>query len=422
MSHSHKYSNELTKESSPYLLQHAHNPVNWVAWSKEAFELAQREKKLVLISVGYSSCHWCHVMEKESFESEEVAKYMNEHFVCIKVDREERPDVDAIYMKALQMMTGQGGWPLNIVCLPDGRPIWGATYVNKTNWMESLRQLAHLFQNNPEKVIEYAEKMKEGLNALGLVSNKSLSDEFPFENIHLHIEKWKKSFDLEFGGYSRAPKFMMPTNYEFLLKYGYQTQNQELLSFVDLTLTKMAYGGLFDTVDGGFSRYSVAILSAFALNPLFNDVFVQVGVVKFSLEMPIILLLPIPFMAFGLGGLFTLMMSMTADVCDLDELKNGLPRREGTFGAIYWWMVKIGQSIALALGGLVLSLVGFDAKSTIQAAETMHNLRIADIIIPSFTAALAVLIMWNYSLNEDRVSNIKKELEARRALKNQSNS
>lgn len=151
---------------------------------------------------------------------------------------------------------------------------------------------------------------------------------------------------------------------------------------------------------------------------LFNDVVLQVGVVKFSLEMPLILLLPIPFMAFGLGGLFTLMMSMTADVCDLDELRNGLPRREGTFGAMYWWMVKIGQSIALALGGLVLSMVGFDAKSSIQAAQTMHDLRIADIIIPSVTAALAVLIMWNYSLNEDRVSNIKKELEARRAEKN----
>jgi glycoside/pentoside/hexuronide:cation symporter, GPH family len=148
---------------------------------------------------------------------------------------------------------------------------------------------------------------------------------------------------------------------------------------------------------------------------LFNDVILQVGVVKFSLELPLILLLPIPFMAFGLGGLFTLMMSMTADVCDLDELRNGLPRREGTFGAMYWWMVKIGQSIALALGGLVLSLVGFDAKSSIQAVETMHNLRIADIVIPSLTAGIAVLIMWNYSLNEDRVSKIKKELEERRA-------
>ena len=151
---------------------------------------------------------------------------------------------------------------------------------------------------------------------------------------------------------------------------------------------------------------------------LFNDVVLQIGVVKFSLEMPIILLLPIPFMAFGLGGLFTLMMSMTADVCDLDELKNGLPRREGTFGAVYWWMVKIGQSIALALGGLVLSLVGFDAGSATQTLETMNDLRLADIIIPSLTAGLAVWVMWNYSLNEDRVVKIKKELIERRALKN----
>lgn len=151
---------------------------------------------------------------------------------------------------------------------------------------------------------------------------------------------------------------------------------------------------------------------------LFNDVVLQIGVVKFSLEMPIILLLPIPFMAFGLGGLFTLMMSMTADVCDLDELKNGLPRREGTFGAVYWWMVKIGQSIALALGGLVLSLVGFDAGGATQTLVTMNDLRLADIIIPSLTAGLAVWVMWNYSLNEDRVVKIKKELIERRALKN----
>jgi len=151
---------------------------------------------------------------------------------------------------------------------------------------------------------------------------------------------------------------------------------------------------------------------------LFNDVFVQVGVVKFSLEMPIILLLPIPFMAFGLGGLFTLMMSMTADVCDLDELQNGLPRREGTFGAIYWWSVKIGQSIALALGGLVLSLVGFDAGSATQTLETMNDLRIADIIIPSLTALIAVWIMWKYDLNEDRVKIIQNELKERRAEKN----
>lgn len=152
---------------------------------------------------------------------------------------------------------------------------------------------------------------------------------------------------------------------------------------------------------------------------LFKDVVLQVGVVKLSLEIPLILLLPVPFMAFGLGGLFTLMMSMTADVCDLDELRNGLPRREGTFGAVYWWMVKIGQSIALALGGVILSMVGFDAGKATQAVETMHNLRIADIIVPSLTAGIAIWIMWNYSLNEERVAKIKKELEKRRIKKNQ---
>ncbi|MDD1548431.1 MFS transporter [Riemerella anatipestifer] len=149
---------------------------------------------------------------------------------------------------------------------------------------------------------------------------------------------------------------------------------------------------------------------------LFNDVVVKIGVVKLSLEIPVIMLLPIPFMAFGLGGLFTLMMSMTADVCDLDELRNGLPRREGTFGAVYWWMVKIGQSFALGLGGLILSLVGFDAGKTVQSIETMNNLRIADIIIPSVTALIAIWIMWNYSLDEERVNRIKRELKIRRDL------
>ncbi len=151
---------------------------------------------------------------------------------------------------------------------------------------------------------------------------------------------------------------------------------------------------------------------------LFKDTVIQIGVVKFPLAIPLRMLLPVPLMAFGIGGLFTLMMSMTADVCDLDELRNGLPRREGTFGAIYWWMVKIGQSIALALGGAILSMVGFDAGKAVQTAETMHQLRIWDIVVPSLTAALAIVIMWNYSLNEDRVARIKKELEERRALKN----
>lgn len=247
--------NELKLETSPYLLQHANNPVNWKAWNIQTLASAKEHQKLILISIGYSACHWCHVMEHESFENDEVAKTMNQHFVNIKVDREERPDVDAIYMKAVQLMTGRGGWPLNVVCLPDGKPVWGGTYFRKNDWVNTLEQLQELYQNQPEKLNEYAEKLHEGIETLGLTEEKST--EFDIAIIGNFLEKWQKSFDWEFGGYSRAPKFMMPTNYQFLLHYGYLTKNEKLLEYVYLTLTKMAYGGIFDTVDGGFSRYSV---------------------------------------------------------------------------------------------------------------------------------------------------------------------
>jgi uncharacterized protein YyaL (SSP411 family) len=249
--------NELKLETSPYLLQHANNPVNWKAWNAQTLTSAKENQKLILISIGYSACHWCHVMEHESFENEEVAKTMNQHFINIKVDREERPDVDAIYMKAVQLMTGRGGWPLNVVCLPDGKPVWGGTYFRKNDWINTLEQLQELYQSQPEKLVEYAEKLHEGIETLGL--NEEKSTEFDITILDNFLEKWQKSFDWEFGGYSRAPKFMMPTNYQFLLQYGYLTKNEKLVEYVDLTLTKMAYGGIFDTVDGGFSRYSVDV-------------------------------------------------------------------------------------------------------------------------------------------------------------------
>ena len=249
--------NELKLETSPYLLQHATNPVHWKAWNAKTLSSAKENNKLLLISVGYSACHWCHVMEHESFENEEVAKTMNQHFVNIKVDREERPDVDAIYMKAVQLMTGRGGWPLNVVCLPDGKPVWGGTYFRKNDWINTLEQLHELYQSQPEKMIEYAEKLHEGIEMLGLIEEKSA--ELDIAILDNFLEKWQKSFDWEFGGYTRAPKFMMPTNYQFLLQYGYLTKNEKLLEYIDLTLTKMAYGGIFDTLDGGFSRYSVDV-------------------------------------------------------------------------------------------------------------------------------------------------------------------
>jgi uncharacterized protein YyaL (SSP411 family) len=249
--------NELHLETSPYLLQHANNPVHWKAWNQNSLTLAKKSNKLLLISIGYSACHWCHVMEHESFENEEVASVMNTHFINIKIDREERPDIDAVYMKAIQVMTGHGGWPMNVVALPDGRPIWGGTYFRKNDWINSLEKLHELYINNPQTILDYAEKLHEGLQSLNIIPTQNSANTFDFETIEKLVEKWQKSFDWEYGGMARAPKFMMPTNYEFLLRYGYQTKNKKLLDFVDLTLTKMASGGLFDIIDGGFSRYSV---------------------------------------------------------------------------------------------------------------------------------------------------------------------
>jgi uncharacterized protein YyaL (SSP411 family) len=247
--------NELHTETSPYLLQHASNPVHWKAWNTSTLELAQKENKLIIISIGYSACHWCHVMEHESFENHEVASLMNAHFINIKIDREERPDIDAVYMKAVQIMTGQGGWPMNIVALPNGKPIWGGTFFKKIDWINSLGKLQELYVNDLQTILEYAEKLAQGIHTLSLpILEKPVIQQGFVEEL---VQKWTKSFDWEYGGMARAPKFMMPTNYDFLLRYGYQTQNQNILDFVFHTLTKMAHGGLFDTVGGGFSRYAV---------------------------------------------------------------------------------------------------------------------------------------------------------------------
>jgi len=251
--------NELALETSPYLLQHAENPIHWKAWNPKTLALAKTENKLILVSIGYSACHWCHVMEHESFENQEVATVMNSSFINIKVDREERPDVDAVYMKAVQLMTGQGGWPLNVVCLPDGRPVWGGTYFRKNDWINTLSDLQELFKSQPKKIIDYAETLHEGIAQIGIIPKNSEDKKVELDQLNPLLEKWKKSFDLEYGGYLRAPKFMMPTNYSFLLHYGFLTKDEKLLDFVNLTLTKMAYGGIFDVLDGGFSRYSVDV-------------------------------------------------------------------------------------------------------------------------------------------------------------------
>ncbi|GMN11980.1 thioredoxin domain-containing protein [Croceitalea sp. MTPC9] len=254
---SHKYTNALINETSPYLLQHAHNPVNWEAWHPEVLKKAEEENKLLLISIGYAACHWCHVMEHECFEDEEVAKMMNENFINIKIDREERPDVDQIYMDAIQMMTGNGGWPLNIVALPDGRPFWGATYLPKDSWVKSLTKLIELYSNDPDKIIGYASNLEKGIQSINLIENKENSDDYSLEQLNGAVENWSTYFDTFLGGYKRAPKFMMPNNMDFLLHYGTSQNDEKVLEYVNTTLTRIAYGGIFDHVGGGFSRYSV---------------------------------------------------------------------------------------------------------------------------------------------------------------------
>ncbi len=253
----YKHTNALINETSPYLLQHAHNPVNWEAWSPEVLKRAQKENKLLLISIGYAACHWCHVMEHECFEDETVAKVMNDHFICIKVDREERPDVDHIYMDALQMMTGSGGWPLNIVALPNGHPFWGATYVQKDNWIKALQQLSELHKKDPQKLSEYAQNLAEGIKNINLVEGNDNPEIMNLEQMQKAVNDWSGYFDTVMGGYKGAPKFMMPVNLNFLLHYGVALNNKETVEYVNTTLTKMAWGGVFDHIGGGFSRYSV---------------------------------------------------------------------------------------------------------------------------------------------------------------------
>ncbi len=253
----HKHTNALIDETSPYLLQHAHNPVDWYAWRPEVLEKAKEENKPLLISIGYAACHWCHVMEHECFEDEEVARLMNENFINIKIDREERPDVDQIYMDAIQMMSGNGGWPLNIVALPDGRPFWGATYLPKEDWEKSLTRLIELYKNDNDKVIGYAEDLSNGLKAINLVEVNDESDLYNIEQLDQAVKNWSNYFDNYLGGYKRAPKFMMPNNIDFLLHYAVSKNNDTIKDYVNTTLTRMAYGGIFDHVGGGFSRYSV---------------------------------------------------------------------------------------------------------------------------------------------------------------------
>ena len=254
-----KHTNRLINESSPYLLQHAHNPVDWYPWSMEAFEKAKKEDKPIFLSIGYSTCHWCHVMERESFENEQIAEIMNGHFVSIKVDREQRPDVDQIYMNAVQLMTGSGGWPLSVFLTPDGKPFYGGTYFppkdsfGRPGFERLLLSIAEAWKNRRQELVDSAGNLSELLKSpTGPVEKRKLS----LQILTGAFKYFQDSFDAANGGFGFAPKFPQPTNLSMLLCYWQRSGDEQALQMVEKTLDAMAKGGIYDHIGGGFHRYS----------------------------------------------------------------------------------------------------------------------------------------------------------------------
>ncbi|MBU3204073.1 thioredoxin domain-containing protein [Clostridium algidicarnis] len=254
-----KKTNRLINEKSPYLLQHAYNPVDWYGWSEEAFQKARTEDKPIFLSIGYSTCHWCHVMAHESFEDEEVANVLNNYFICIKVDREERPDIDSVYMSVCQAMTGSGGWPLNLFLTKDKKPFYAGTYFpktskyNQTGFIEILESINNVWVSNKDHVLTTADQVVKTLNGDTYDESSNISKDILNEG----FQSFLNSFDAVFGGFSKAPKFPSPHNLSYLLSYYKDTREKRALEMVEITLKSMYKGGIFDHIGFGFSRYSV---------------------------------------------------------------------------------------------------------------------------------------------------------------------
>ncbi|MFL2615531.1 MAG: thioredoxin domain-containing protein [Candidatus Marisimplicoccus sp.] len=249
--------NQLNKETSLYLKQHSENPINWQRWSNSIFDVSQELDKLLVISIGYSSCHWCHVMEEETFTNDSIAKVMNANFINIKVDREENPDVDQAYMTASQLMTGMGGWPLNVITLPDGSPIYAGTYHTTSQWNDILKRIVRLKEDNYDGLKEIAANVKNGVKDVNTIQKQEEISDFNSEFLNSNIEGWMERWDLEFGGDIAQQKFVSPSKYLFLLNYGRIYKDQKVLNHVKNTLDIIASSGLNDFIEGGFYRYTV---------------------------------------------------------------------------------------------------------------------------------------------------------------------
>jgi uncharacterized protein len=250
--------NRLIHSTSPYLLQHAYNPVDWYEWGEEALSKARSENKPILVSIGYSSCHWCHVMEREVFEKEDIAKIMNDYMVCIKVDREERPDIDSIYMEAVQAMGINGGWPLNVFLTPDQKPFYGGTYFPPDQWVNVLHGVKKGFTERRTEVDASADELA---NLLKIQETSRLKKAYEFTDLKTDLDKTftklASAFDKKWGGLDKAPKFIMPSIWLWMLRYHYVTDNPQALEQVRTTLQRIAWGGIYDQIGGGFARYSV---------------------------------------------------------------------------------------------------------------------------------------------------------------------
>lgn len=253
--------NRLVSETSPYLLQHAYNPVDWYPWGEEALNRARREDKPIFLSIGYSACHWCHVMERESFENEEIARFLNEHFISIKVDREERPDLDEIYMTAVQLMAGQGGWPLTAFLTPDLQPFYGGTYFppedrwGRPGLLTVLQAVVELYSKERDKIVQQAQRLTQHLRSVQ--PSKSNTGLLTLDLLRRAYLYSLQSFDREHGGFGGAPKFPHSMELSLLLRYWYRTKDPDALQIVEFSLEKMARGGFYDQLGGGFHRYSV---------------------------------------------------------------------------------------------------------------------------------------------------------------------
>ena len=249
--------NNLSLESSAYLLQHAKNPINWQRWDKKLYNTNNTDNKLLVVSIGYSSCHWCHVMEKETFEDSGVASFMNEKFISIKVDREENPEIDNIYMTATQMMTGRGGWPLNVVCLPDGRPVYGGTYHTKEQWLEVLGKIQKVYDNDKKQLYGIAEKVEKGIQEVNRFEYTEEEADFKPQLLQNEMKIWTSQWDMINGGEKQNQKFITPTKFNYIQQYQHLNEDTKIKTYFKNTLENIANSGIVDHLEGGFYRYTV---------------------------------------------------------------------------------------------------------------------------------------------------------------------